>query len=34
MYINAKIIPIETIPEMRMGDKGESGRGRIQVLYM
>jgi hypothetical protein len=32
MYVNAKVIPVETIPRLGAGrNKGEWWRGRIQV---
>jgi hypothetical protein len=32
MYLNAKIVPVQTIPGIRgVGHKGEWWRGRIQV---
>jgi hypothetical protein len=35
-YVNAKMIPVETIPGISRGgkNKGEQGRGWIQVLYI
>jgi hypothetical protein len=35
IYVNAKTVPVETIPEMGGGgNKGEQWRGWIQVLYL
>jgi hypothetical protein len=35
MYVNGRIIPVETIPEMGVGgSKGEQRRGWIQVWYI
>jgi hypothetical protein len=32
MYVNAKMIPVETVPEIRGGGMGErSGGGRVQI---
>jgi hypothetical protein len=32
MYVNAKMVPVETVPGMGADeDKGEQWRGRIQV---
>jgi hypothetical protein len=31
MYVNGKVIPVETIPRMEGGEDKEWWRGRIQV---
>jgi hypothetical protein len=34
MYVNGKMISVETMPGMGEGDKGEWWRGWIQVPYI